>query len=57
MKLYLHMRENGVTALGPGTRFGVWVAGCNRNCPGWSAAHPMLLARARWTALLAITVT
>ena len=34
MKLYLHMRENGVTALGPGTRFGVWVAGCNRNCPG-----------------------
>jgi len=43
MTLYLHMRESNVTSLGPGNRFGVWVAGCNRNCPGCIApeAHDM----------------
>lgn len=32
MKLYLHMRQSDVTVLGPGNRYVVWVAGCNRRC-------------------------
>lgn len=34
MKLFLHMRQPHVKVLGPGDRYGVWVAGCHRNCPG-----------------------
>lgn len=34
MNLYLHMRQSRVTTLGPGSRYGIWVAGCHRNCPG-----------------------
>lgn len=43
MTLYLHMRERNVTSLGPGKRFGVWVAGCHRRCPGCVApeSHDM----------------
>ncbi len=28
------MKHNDVTVLGPHKRYGLWVAGCNRNCPG-----------------------
>lgn len=43
MTLYLHMRERSVTSLGPGKRYVLWVAGCNRNCPGCIApdSHDM----------------
>lgn len=43
MTLYLHMREPRVTTLGPGCRYGIWVAGCHRNCPGCIApdSHDM----------------
>lgn len=45
MTLYLHMRQRGVTTLGPGSRYGVWVAGCNRNCPGCIAPDSHDLAQ------------
>ena len=43
MTIYLHMREQAVTTLGPGTRYVVWVSGCHRNCPGCIApdSHDM----------------
>ena len=43
MKLYLHMREPALTSLGPGSRYGIWVAGCHRSCPGCIApdSHDM----------------
>lgn len=43
MTLYLHMRQRGVTTLGPGSRYGIWVSGCNRGCPGCVApdSHDM----------------
>lgn len=43
MNLYLHMREPQVTTLGPGIRYGIWVSGCHRNCPGCIApdSHDM----------------
>lgn len=55
MKLYLHMREPAVTTLGPGTRYCVWVAGCNRNCPGCIApqSHDMTQGDAIETGALA----
>ena len=28
------MREKNVTVLGPYKRYGLWVSGCNRKCPG-----------------------
>ena len=34
MQLRLHMTQRDITALGPGRRFGVWVQGCKRRCPG-----------------------
>lgn len=32
--LYLHHRERQTKVLGPGTRYAIWVQGCNRHCPG-----------------------
>lgn len=34
MKLQLHNIQDGVTVLGPGVRYGLWVQGCLRRCPG-----------------------
>lgn len=34
MILYVNMKHNNVTVLGPHKRYGLWVSGCNRNCPG-----------------------
>lgn len=55
MTLYLHMRERAVTTLGPGTRYAVWVSGCNRNCPGCIApdSHDMTKGAAVETGALA----
>lgn len=43
MTIYLHMRERAVTTLGPGSRYVIWVSGCNRSCPGCIApdSHDM----------------
>lgn len=32
--IYLHHRECRTKVLGPGTRYVIWVQGCNRHCPG-----------------------
>ena len=32
--LYLHHRERQTKVLGPGTRYAIWVQGCNRRCSG-----------------------
>ena len=34
MKLQMHNIQDGVTVLGPGVRYGLWVQGCLRRCPG-----------------------
>lgn len=34
MKVQLHNLQDGVTVLGPGVRYGLWVQGCPRRCPG-----------------------
>ena len=34
LNLRIHTTEYPVTVLGPGKRFGVWVQGCCRRCPG-----------------------
>ena len=34
MNIRLHTTEYPVTVLGPGKRFGIWVQGCCRRCPG-----------------------
>lgn len=41
--IYYHMKEPEVTVLGPGTRYVLWVQGCNKNCPGCIApeSHSM----------------
>ncbi len=39
--LSVYMKEAAVTTLGPGVRYGLWVMGCDRACPGCiaSGAH------------------
>lgn len=32
--LWVYAREPAVHTLGPGTRYGLWVSGCHRRCPG-----------------------
>lgn len=32
--LRIHQTIKNITTLGPYTRYGIWVQGCNRNCPG-----------------------
>ena len=39
MKIQLHAKRDGVTKLGPGTRFVVWTQGCSRSCPGCMTAE------------------
>ena len=41
--IYVYMKEPEVHVLGPGTRYGLWVQGCNKNCAGCIAkdAHDM----------------
>lgn len=34
MNVRIHTTEYPITVLGPGKRFGVWVQGCCRRCPG-----------------------
>lgn len=34
MNIRIHTTEHPITVLGPGKRFGVWVQGCFRKCPG-----------------------
>jgi anaerobic ribonucleoside-triphosphate reductase activating protein len=34
MKLNVFVTEQGITTLGPYKRFGLWVQGCHRDCPG-----------------------
>ncbi len=34
MQIRVHAVEKNVTVLGPGRRFGIWVQGCPRKCPG-----------------------
>ncbi len=36
--LWVYMKEPAVTALGPGVRYGLWVMGCDKSCPGCIAA-------------------
>lgn len=36
--LSIYMKEPAVTALGPGVRYGLWVMGCDKSCPGCIAA-------------------
>ena len=38
MKIQLHAKRDGITKLGPGTRFVVWTQGCPRSCPGCMTA-------------------
>lgn len=33
-QISVYMKEPKVTVLGPGVRYGLWVQGCHRNCPG-----------------------
>lgn len=41
--IYVYMKEPAVHVLGPGTRYVLWVQGCERNCQGCVArnAHEM----------------
>ena len=34
MKLNIYITEKRITTLGPGSRFGLWVQGCHKNCEG-----------------------
>ena len=34
MKIRLHNEQDGVTKLGPGTRYVIWTQGCRRSCKG-----------------------
>ncbi len=34
MELRIYDARDGITKLGPGVRFGIWVQGCQRRCPG-----------------------
>ena len=34
MQIRIHAVETNITTLGPGRRFGIWVQGCDRKCPG-----------------------
>ena len=34
MQLRVYLRESHIETLGPGVRFGLWVQGCQRACPG-----------------------
>ncbi len=38
MKIQLHAKRDGITKLGPDTRFVVWTQGCPRSCPGCMTA-------------------
>lgn len=48
MNIRIHTTEYPITVLGPGKRFGVWVQGCCRRCPGcmspetWNAEEGIL---------------
>lgn len=34
MRITLYMQQRQTRALGPGIRYGIWVQGCNKRCPG-----------------------
>lgn len=34
MILRINQRVKGITTLGPGVRYGLWIQGCERECPG-----------------------
>lgn len=38
-QLQIYVTEKNVTTLGPGNRYGLWVQGCNRRCPGCVAQN------------------
>lgn len=37
--IYVYMKEPEVHVLGPGTRYGLWVQGCKKSCPGCVAEN------------------
>lgn len=39
MNLQIALLHHPVTALGPGTRFGIWFQGCSIGCPGCMSRH------------------
>ena len=43
MKLRVYDRIPGITSLGPGRRYGLWVQGCLQSCPGCTTPKSRLL--------------
>ena len=48
MKLNVYTIEHSITTLGPYKRFGLWVQGCHRNCPGCIAGQSHQESDGRW---------
>lgn len=47
MKIRIYDIRDGITSLGPGLRFGLWVQGCQRHCPGCMSPESQPLDQGR----------